>query len=286
MKEQHPPEVIPSKTFNGTTDLEDYLVNFNEIAKLQKWDDSRKRIMLLNKLEGEAMTVVSSAKCDTFQDVIKVLRDNFASTDTSVFALKLHSLVQKKGEDFEHLAREVKKIGKKAYPTADEPTLNNLLTDCFINAIQDESLRAMVRFKDPGNLQEAVKTALKVSAHTEQERKLVKKNVVKSISMEHEASGGIPVSPELHQLTDRVAKLETRRSGHQQQKFKGKKMEQKKKTERKGPPKCYHCGMPGHIRKYCPFDQQNTHLAGYNFQPPPPPIQPYPHPSSPKQGNH
>ena len=84
-------------------------------------------------------------------------KKSFGPADITVYSLQLQSRVQKKGEAFDHLARDLKHLGRKAYPKADEETLDALLKECFINAVSDEGLRSMIRFKEPGVCQKHLK---------------------------------------------------------------------------------------------------------------------------------
>ena len=258
MKDDHKPEIMPSKTYDGSTELGDFLKNFDELAKLQKWPERRKRAILRNKLDGEALSVVSAEDCRTYDEMVEVLKSTFSTTDTSVFVMRLQSRIQAKGENFDHLARDIMKLGRKAYPFADEETLNEILKDIFLDAILDENLRAMVRFKDPDGLYEAAKMAEKVAAQSDREKKLLRKTMVKTAKVEDHDE-----STEFSQLCERLTKLEQQKGAP--------KKEQKKKPVKKGPPKCYGCGLIGHIRKYCPFDPSNVQMiGGFRPQLPPP----------------
>lgn len=256
-RDEHLPEIMPSKTYDGTTEVEDFLKNFNELAKLQKWSDRRKRVILRNKLDGEALSAVTSEDCNTFEDMVAVLKSNFATTDTSVYVMKLQGRVQGKSEGFDHLARDIMKLGRKAYPRADEDTLNEILKDAFLDAIHDESLRAMVRFKDPVGLHEAAKIAVKISAQSEKEKKLIRKTVVKTARTEEKEDS------EYSKLCERLTKLEEKQV-KPKKKDKG-----KKQSSKKTPPKCYGCGLLGHIKKYCPFDTSSVQMASELQMPPP-----------------
>ena len=248
-KDESLPEIMPSKTYDGTTEFEDFLRNFNELAKLQKWSEKRKRVILRNKLEGEALSAVTSEDCNTFDEMVAVLKSNFATADTSVYVMKLQGRVQGKSEGFDHLARDIMKLGRRAYPHADEDTLNGILKDAFLDAIHDENVRAMVRFKDPVGLHEAAKMAVKISAQGEKEKKLIRKTVVKAVKTEDKEDS------EYSQLCERLTKLEEKQ-------FKPKKKDKgKKQPSKKTPPKCYGCGLLGHIRKYCPFDASSLQTA-------------------------
>ena len=51
-------KLMPMK-HSGQSNLDEYLTQFEAIASLQNWDDERKAIVLLSKLEGQALSVAT-----------------------------------------------------------------------------------------------------------------------------------------------------------------------------------------------------------------------------------
>ena len=254
-------EILPAKSYDCKGDLLEFLKQFEQLATLQSWTEERKRVILISKLENEALSAVAATDCSSYDSVVLILKKTFASTDTSVYTLKLSSRQQKKGEELNTLAWDIQKLGKKAYPTADEKTLDELNKEHFINALTDESLRVMVRFKDPTTLQDALKMAERIAAHSDQEKRLVKRNVVKVVDDRTEMA---EKDEEIKHLSERLAKLESSRPYQADQKADSQKKQKSKKTGRT-PPKCWKCNLPGHVQRYCPFDPHNPRMQGASF---------------------
>ena len=279
-KEKYKADIIPAKSYDGSTDINEFLMNFTELATIQEWSDSRQRVILLNKLEGEALTVALSERTENAAQLKALLKKSFGPADITVYSLQLQNRVQKKGEAFDHLARDLKHLGHKAYPKADDETLDALLKECFINAVSDEGLRSMIRFKEPGSLTEASKVAERLSVHTEQEKRLLKKNLVKTVSQTNPektevvaaaaAAAEDTMESQVRQLTERLKKLESKQVKTTQKK------KSTEKSQKKGPPTCFHCQMPGHIRKYCPFAPENVQKKTFPVVPMMSPVRPPP----------
>ena len=265
-----PDKLMPTK-YSGSTDWEEYLIQFSYIAALHGWTQDKQAIILLGKLEGEALSVATSDSDMSFVALFNRLKENFAPERKETFALKLRTRVQGKDETFEELARDVKKLARKAYPTSDSDTREMLMVESFINAIHNDGLREKLRDKTPHTLNEALHEIRTLAANKELEMTRRSGKVGETGKRVQQVSEKTEDSQLLQKVQKQLEELQIELEKFKNSTVKG---SQKKDRERKVP-QCYHCKMDGHIKKWCPFLQKGQ-VPIFNSQVPPP---------TPKQGN-
>ena len=147
---------------------------FEAIAGLQRWSDERKAVVLLSKLEGQALSVATADAEKTYESLVACLKENFSPEQQVIFAMKLNARVQGKDETFEALANDMKKLVRKAYRSADEQTKERLATDAFVNAIADDQVREKLRDRTPGSISEALRSVRQIAVNRDIEKQRVK----------------------------------------------------------------------------------------------------------------
>jgi hypothetical protein len=241
-------KLMPMK-YSGKTDFDEYESQFEAIAGLQNWDDDRKAVVLLSKLEGQALTVATAEPRTSYKDLVDCLKENFSPEQQTIFAMKLNSRVQGKDETYEALANDVKRLTKKAYSTADSQTRERLATDAFVNAIADDCVREKLRDKTPSSVTEALKSVRQIAVNREIEKQRVKQTARRvEASSSNENDGD-------RKLQNKIAKLEAEL-----------KQFQSERPKMKQPRLCYFCSLPGHVKKFCPFDPANHLLPSCKVQ--------------------
>ena len=244
-----PAKVSVSK-FSGTEDLEDYLMQFEAVAKLQQLNEENKAIVLLSKLEGSALATVNTSKTKSYQDMVTCLKENFSPEQRELSYQKLQTRQQKKGETFSILAAEIQKLTMKSYPQLDALGRDIIATGHFVNSISNSMVRQKLREKHPKDLSTAIKEARQIQADQETETMLTKRG--ERVHMVDET--------EFEELRERVCELQnsmstqssTRTENKQHSNGKEQKDSSKLRFKRKGPPTCYHCGYKGHVQRWCP----------------------------------
>ena len=87
--------------YSGSTDIDEYLSQFIAICEFEGWDDEEAAIILLAKLQGDALSVAAALDDQTLRSLTTNLRRHFAQDQEEVATLKLHGRAQKKDETFE-----------------------------------------------------------------------------------------------------------------------------------------------------------------------------------------
>ena len=162
-------DIKPTK-YSGAADLNDYLTQFNSIAKFNGWSTSQKAVVLLSKLEGEALTAAAVLDDPTWDELVEHLRENFSNDRQELAALRLQNRLQQPEESLESLSLDIQKLVKKAYPLADEGTRSRLARDAFINAVSDHTTRDRLRDKNLAHLRDCLQEAKRIHANLEVEQ--------------------------------------------------------------------------------------------------------------------
>ena len=251
---------ISVSKFSGTEDLDDYLVQFEAVAQLQRWSTMEKSVILLSKLEGPALSAVNTCKTKTYSDMVSCLKENFSPEQRELSLQKLQSRQQKKGENFSILAADILRLVVKAYPSVDENTKDVIATDHFVNSISNGIVRQKLREKHPNSLSIAIKEARQILADQETESMLVRRSdrahTIDDSEIERLREQVCQLQSNLNELKPKTNKTQNSEEGKKTQLD-----ERQTRFRRKGPPTCYHCQHKGHIKRWCPFLQNESNPA-------------------------
>ena len=266
-------DIKPTR-YSGAADLEDYLTQFEAISKFNSWNAEQMAVVLLSKLEGEALTAATVLTNPTYSELVQQLRESFSNDRQELAALKLQNRFQQSDETLETVSLDLQKLVKKAYPLADENTKSRLARDAFINAVQNPTIRDRLRDKNLPSLRDCLLEAKRIQANLEVEKNRPKTQqvasekhtrIVQDISSSH--------SPPVSDYQDQLRRLQ--RDFHS---FKNQMQSESKSRVRpqnpdstsrqsrsvqgqgfrKRVPVCYNCTIQGHIEKYCPFPEETV----------------------------
>ena len=155
--------------YTGEGDLVEYLIQFNILAMLNKWDYATKSLFLASSLDGDARTLLTELDQEEnidFNALVDALERRFGSAHRAeVFRASLVTRSRNKDESMPKLAQEIKKLTRKAYPNATQELLNVLSLDHFIDAIDNEAIRLRLREVCPRDINEAENIGVRLEAH-------------------------------------------------------------------------------------------------------------------------
>lgn len=160
--------------YDGTTSFKDYSVQFNLIAELNNWNKRRSALELAASLNGAARELLSDLapyERTDFDILVTALKNRFEpDSQQDVYRFQLKQKLRQKGESLPDLAHEIKKLVRKANPTATALMRESLAKDAFIDALNDRDLQWAVHQGQPDSVDEAVATAIQYEAiHTKTE---------------------------------------------------------------------------------------------------------------------
>ncbi|CAC5423608.1 unnamed protein product [Mytilus coruscus] len=117
---------IKPQIYDGSDDLEEYLTQFNLLAKLNDWDPKIKALLLASSLSGSARAIlneITDGERHDFECLVNAMKSRFGSINRSeVYRADLQTRVRLKNETLPELAQAIKKLTRRAYPDPTPPT--------------------------------------------------------------------------------------------------------------------------------------------------------------------
>ena len=231
--------------YDGKSSWLDYLRQFEIIAKLNGWTEEEKAMELATCLDGMArdvLTNLSMEECVDFGTLKQALRMRFEPEGLQeVHENDLRNRRRKRSESIPELLQDIKRLVKRAYPTATVETIQQMAKSAFITALNDEKQELFVKSRKPDTVDAAAQDALSYETHVAARAKPTKEFVRAC------ADDGAGASKPEADLTTLMDKMET--------------LLRTVQTPGKGPNKrhipleevmCYHCRTKGHYQSHCP----------------------------------
>lgn len=152
------------ETYSGETDMNTWLVHFDLIAEINRWEGEIKAKFMGSSLRKEALRLYASLSKEVRKDPVQIaseLRNRFAPCDpVQSYRLQLRQRRRKVGESLSTVATAIRVLAAKAYPEAPKSTLEDIAVDHFVEALEDNRhLRMLIRRSKPATLSEALATA-------------------------------------------------------------------------------------------------------------------------------
>lgn len=232
--------------YDGKTSWSDYLIQFEMIAELNKWNNTMKAYELATSLRGDAQTVLSDISPEMRRDytqLVNVLSSRFEPRNQSeLYRAKMKNKMRKRNEKLEDLAQDIKSLARYAYPNVTSETREQLAKDCFIDSLGDAELEWAVYQGKPISLQQAVTLALECEAfqNGRKQRSNLKVNRAMNVVQNTENFGlqsqKSVVDPLCREIQSSPNSKRTYNNGDRQSKKKG---------------ACHYCGLNGHWKSEC-----------------------------------
>ena len=238
-RQQTPRETFKAPEFDGSSNVEDFIQQFTDVADANEWTPGAALLHLRNRLKEEAR------ECGQGQDVSEVfnsLRARFGMTGKEA-RTRLANLKKGPGMSLHGHATEVDRLCKIAYQGLPAGQRQEMAVEMFCSTLGNIQLQRHLLAVPTPNMETAVRAAndyLQAGNTTT--------SGVKTITPEEtEAEGIHQATDPIQQLMSAVKELALEVA---QLKQKTKKVPQKAQTEKTTP--CYVCNKTGHWRKNCP----------------------------------
>ena len=271
------PHIRP-ESYDGTTDWSEYLIYFEQLAELYGWDDERKAMILGLCLKDEARVVLASlslAERHSYFAVTTALTQSFAPKErVHLYQAELKARRKKTEESMTDLGRDIAKLVRLAYPTADAATKEVVGINIFLDALPGPAadMKLHVIKGRPRTLQEAVAHATEVDAVIQAEgRKLPRRDVrmvgepVGTSSLEIQLKEVQKLQKELQEALSQAQQSLSAPMGRGRGSYSGRRREYTSQngssSKSFGEVTCYGCGEKGHIRRYCPKQSRQAEAA-------------------------
>lgn len=172
---------LKPQTYDGTDDLDEYLTQFNIVSELNGWNYASKSLFLASSIVGSARAILcelDSEKRRDFDAIVTALQNRYGSVHRAeIFRSQLQARHLERNETIPELAQSVKKLTRKAYPSASSEVVELLALDFFIDALPDADIRLRLREVGPKSISEAERIAVRLDAHKVADRSRGKHSV-------------------------------------------------------------------------------------------------------------
>ena len=164
---------IDPETYDGRSDIDDYLDHFEQIADWNQWDDEEKAMQLCMSLRGPAKSVInalSRAERVSYVSVWHMLHQSFGhQNNVSVMQEKFWQRVRGHGESLTEFASDLELLGRSAFAGMvrrhENQAFETMLVNRFVAGIGNFELGRHVHLQRPTSLREAVTCAREYLAY-------------------------------------------------------------------------------------------------------------------------
>jgi len=266
------PMKFKPEPYDGTSDWLEYLVYYEQLAELQRWDQATMAMVLGLSLKGPARSVLANLSLSQrgdYEALKNALTQNFCPPQqVHLYQVQLKTRKRQTNESLPELGRDIIRLTRLAYPTADQSTRETIGISSFLDALQGPALeiRLAVSQGHPTTVLEAVALAMEVDAIMQADHH--KKVPVKR---DYAHDGGDPLTLRLDRITSALEGLERKVRGLQTEKSKPQEGAKSRKETPVSPPapkdrpetrSCYNCGKTGHLIKNCRLPKSQGNERG------------------------
>jgi len=156
--------------YSGSASIETFLIQFGLCASYNNWSKTDKVMQLKCCLTGAAAQILRDDCVDgnvTYNELVSKLRARFGPSGLhDRFAVELRSRRRNPKESIADLHADIRRLEALAYPDSAHSELGQVIArDHFNTALGDREIELKVRDRDPINLEEAYKAAIRVETY-------------------------------------------------------------------------------------------------------------------------
>ncbi|CAG2192882.1 unnamed protein product [Mytilus edulis] len=161
--------------YDGEGNWEDYLVQFELIAAINKWADLEKALELATSLRGTAQSIFTNLIPEmrtNFVQLTAALASRFQSENQAeMYRAEMKSKIRGRTEQIPVLDQDIKRLVRLAYPSAPMEVNELLARDCFIDSLNDADMEWAIFQAKAKNIDNAIQVALEYEAFQNNRRK-------------------------------------------------------------------------------------------------------------------
>ena len=151
---------LKPEKFDGSTCFETFLVQFDNCAQFNRWNETEKLHYLRWSLKGSAAQMLWGAGDMSFKRLVSRLRSRFGSSDMEErYQAELQCRRRRSNESLRELAQDIRRLMMLSYPGDRSVMAERLAKEYFVAALEDPDLELKVREREPQTLDSALKTA-------------------------------------------------------------------------------------------------------------------------------
>lgn len=204
---------IKPQPFDGTSDLSEYLIQFNIISELNGWSNQIKALYLASSLTGSARSLLgelTEIQKRDFESLVEVMRKRYGTRHKAeIFRSNLKSVIRQPGQSITELAQQIKKLTRQAYPDASSDLTEILALDAFVDSLDNSEIRLRLRECCPTTIAEAETIAVRLETHRQVDKqRLQSVNVISQANRCNNSQTNIDdMMRKIDLLTDKVEKI-------------------------------------------------------------------------------
>ncbi|CAC5360151.1 unnamed protein product [Mytilus coruscus] len=130
--------------YDGESNWEDYLVQFELIAAINKWSDIEKALELATSLNGTAQSILTDLKPEmrtNFIQLTAALASRFQpENQAEMYRAQMKSKIRGRTEQIPVLGQDIKCLVRLEYPSAPIEIKEKLACECFIDYLNDADM--------------------------------------------------------------------------------------------------------------------------------------------------
>lgn len=246
--------------FDGTSDVNMFIQQFEEVAKLCGWNDRIALVQLRGCLEKNAK---DCGGADTITDIYQQLLSIYGMSSAEARE-RLHSVTRESGESYSRLGNRVQRLTKLAYRGLGQEVEMQMALDYFNRALTEPALRQHLLAISPISLGAAITAAENyrlVGRQSIGATKATAPNRVAPVDAVPTSSRGSADCSTLEKMMKLIEslnkKLDLQGEQIRQQNMRLASYEQQPKhnfipNNRRNDQGCWRCGDPSHFRRECP----------------------------------
>ncbi len=154
--------------YNGQSSWEDYLIQFEMLAKINQWDSCTKALELATSLQPPAVGILANLSEEERYDydaLVAALAARYEPVNTTeIFRARLKTRVRRKTESLTEFAHDIRHLTRKAYPSVGNELREHLSLEHFIELLNDPELEWYVFQSKPKSVTKALETAIEFEA--------------------------------------------------------------------------------------------------------------------------
>jgi len=145
---------LPTPTFDGSTDVDDFISQFEKVAAFMDWEDDEKSIRFQMAVSGTARKGLTS---NTFDGICTQLRSRYQLSETGSIAL-LKALKWKTNDNVHEFAAYVRRLVNTAFAELDEDQREQRAIKELTNALPSScnTLIWELRNRTPGTYEDVI----------------------------------------------------------------------------------------------------------------------------------
>lgn len=155
---------IKSPTFDGSFDIHEFFIQFEQVAKWNGWSKRECASQLIMSLRGSARHVLSEiplTKSDNYDDLKNIFKSYFNPGESvKAYQVEFKTARRQNGETVEDFGYALKRLALKSYPHIPYKYLEPHIVDQFIVGLGDIDLQKHVQFKHPSTIEKAIGLAI------------------------------------------------------------------------------------------------------------------------------